>query len=181
MQLTDLLINAAGGSLVKNIAAKVGISEADARRAMGHLAPAVSRGIQKNSAQPEGLESLINALGKKNHRRYIDQPDIISQPDTIDDGNAILGHIFGKKDISRNVAGHAAQETGLSSSILKKLMPMIAAAAMGAISQKTNGGASLRQGGSSGSGAIDIISSVLDSNRDGSMVDDLLSMATKFF
>jgi hypothetical protein len=43
-------------------------------------------------------------------------------------GNEILGHIFGSKDTSREVATQASQQSGVDTSILKKLLPIVAGA-----------------------------------------------------
>ena len=40
-------------------------------------------------------------------------------------GNDILGQIFGNKDVSRNVAGHAAEQTGIDSSLLRRMLPLM--------------------------------------------------------
>ena len=56
------------------------------------------------------------------------------------DGNKILGHILGSKDVSRNVAAAAANDTGIDADLIKKALPLVAALAMGAMSKKTSGG-----------------------------------------
>ena len=41
-------------------------------------------------------------------------------------GNQILSHIFGSKDVSRDVAADAAQKSGVDASILRKMLPIVA-------------------------------------------------------
>ncbi len=43
-------------------------------------------------------------------------------------GNQILGQIFGSKDTSRDVAAQASQASGVDSSVLRKLLPIVAGA-----------------------------------------------------
>jgi hypothetical protein len=63
-------------------------------------------------------------------------------------GNEILGHIFGSKDVSRDVAGQASQQTGIDTSVLKKLLPIVAGAvAMHYITHRNSGGAGTETGG----------------------------------
>jgi hypothetical protein len=64
-----------------------------------------------------------------------------------EDGNAILGHVFGSKDMSRGIANQAADLSGISSAILKKMLPVIAAMVMGALAKRMTGGAGRGQGG----------------------------------
>jgi Carboxypeptidase regulatory-like domain/Bacterial protein of unknown function (DUF937) len=50
--------------------------------------------------------------------------------------DGILGHIFGSKDVSRQVASRASAQTGISESVLKGMLPVVAAMAMGAMSKR---------------------------------------------
>ena len=55
------------------------------------------------------------------------------------DGNGILGHLFGSKDLSRAVASQAAQATGIGQNVLQQMLPAIAAMLMGGMfKQSTN-------------------------------------------
>jgi hypothetical protein len=105
-------------------------------------------------------------------------------PDALFDGNKILGHILGNKDASRALAGQVEAETGISSSILKKMLPIVATMAMGALgkqSQSSNGVLGQLLGGSrSSSDASSLLNTFLDRDRDGSILDDVMGMAAKF-
>ena len=183
MNLAQMILEQNGGAIVDQLAGQLGIAPRDARRAAEQVLPKLARGVQRNASQPAGLESLLGALKGGTHQRYFDHPEELGRGETVADGNAILGHILGSKDVSRNVAGHAAAETGLDSSIIKKMLPMLAAAAMGALSKQTAGGGSLAPVGSptSGGTGIDLLSGFLDADGDGSVADDLLGLAKKFF
>ncbi len=200
MNLLETLLNAQGGGLVREMAKNLGMGEGDAKKGIGQLAPALARGLSRNAKQPGGLEALMGAISGGKHDRYLDNPELLGRKESIQDGNSILGHIFGSKDVSRNVAGHAAKETGLSSGLLKKMLPMVAAAAMGSMGKQASGGGLLSQltGGGGGGGLLGslmggggqskpdagmagMLEGFLDSDKDGAVVDDLLSMAKKFF
>ena len=57
-------------------------------------------------------------------------------------GNEILGQIFGSKEVSRDVAAQASQQSGVDTSVLKKLLPIVAGAvAMHYITHRNAGGA----------------------------------------
>jgi hypothetical protein len=92
----------------------------------------------------------------------------------------IPGHLFGSKEVSRQVAARAAAQTAVSSDVLKRMLPLAAALMMGAVSRNTSGGASL-SGTSTGGGISAMLGPLLDSNRDGSIVDDVTAMVGKFF
>jgi len=199
MNLLETILSAGGGDLVKQMAGQVGIGEDDAKKAVSALTPALSRGLTNNIRKEGGLESLLGALSSGQHTKYVDEPQRMASPETIEDGNAILGHILGSKDVSRNVAGHAAQQTGLDAGILKKMLPMLATAAMGSLGKQTaSAAAPAQQSGGLGAiggvlgaltgggqqkdaGMAGLVEGFLDSDNDGAVVDDLLSIAKKFF
>ncbi len=182
MNLMDLLGQSAGQNAVGQIARELGIDERMAQQAVQAVLPAMGRGISRNAASGNGIGGLINALGKGSHERYVERPEVLGKRETIDDGNAILGHIFGNKEVSRNVAGRAAKETGVSSDIIKKMLPMVAAVAMGMLSKQTQNGRQLSTStDTGGSGALGMLNQLLDADRDGSALDDVLSMAQRFF
>ena len=112
MDLMELLKSAGAGDSLGEVAGSVGLGNADAERLVGALAPALMRGLQKQTESDDGLQSLQRALASGNHQGYIDEPQRIKSSATRDDGNRILGHLFGSKDVSRNVAAQA--DLGLS-------------------------------------------------------------------
>ncbi|MDX1775093.1 MAG: DUF937 domain-containing protein [Desulfobulbales bacterium] len=185
MNLLDMVLNAQNGGMVSQLARNFGLGSDDAKNAVGQLLPSLSRGIQNNISKPGGLDALLGALQKGNHQRYLDNPEMLGSSDTVNDGNNILGHILGSKDVSRNVAGHASTRTGIDAGILKKMLPLVATMAMGAISKQAAGSASM-SGLAAGSGQqssslLGGLTSFLDADRDGSVADDLLNLAKKFF
>ncbi len=171
------LANAQGGNAVRNLSQQFGIDESQARSAIEQLAPMVAAGFRRNAQGGQGMSDLIGALQGGGHERYVDDTPGGGLDDMAADGNGILGHIFGSKDVSRAVAANAADTTGLSSGILKQLLPIIASMVMGSMSKRTREpglqdiigdvlGGALGGGNSSGSGAGggmlgDILGSVL--------------------
>ena len=184
MNLQDLLGNA---QILEQLARGAGVDQRQAASGLEALLPAVTRGIERNANSASGLESLVKALGSGGHERVLDSPDLLSRPETRLDGNAILGHVFGSKDVSRNVAGAAAQSSGIDSSLLKKMLPIVASIAMGALARNSAGGTSIGQQQSSGGGLGDLLGPILGSLAGGgasaandSPLDDILDLAKKF-
>ncbi len=183
MGLLDMVLSGENSSAISELAKNFGIDERDAKNAVSQMVPALSKGLKKNNSSAEGIASLVAALSKGNHQKYVNDPRSLTQEETVQDGNKILGHLLGSKDVSRNVAGYASDQTGLDAGILKKMLPMVAAMAMGALSQKSSAlGLEKAQSASPQSGGgMDLFSSFLDSDGDGSVMDDLFGMAKKFF
>lgn len=181
MNLLDTILNAGGGAVVQNMSKSLGLGESQTQSALGQLLPAVARAIDNNASSGDGLGSLLGALGKGNHQRYLDNPELVGHADTINDGNGILGHLFGSKEVSRNLAARASANTGVGTDILKKMLPMVASVAMGALSQKAAGAGMLGAQAQAQPLGLGGLASFLDFDGDGSIVDDLLGIASKKF
>lgn len=137
MNLLDMIMNAQGGQTAQQAGAGLGLNQQQSQSAIAALLPAISSALKQNTNSPQGLAGLLGALQGGQHEQYLENPQMLGQQQTVTDGNAILGHLFGSKDVSRAVAGHAAQKTGIGADVLKKLLPLVATMAMGSLSKQT--------------------------------------------
>jgi hypothetical protein len=183
MDLLSMILNAGGGGAVRQLSDNFGLDENQTTSAISNLLPALGLGLARNTKKPGGLESLIGALSSGGHQRYVDDVSSLSGESTVRDGNGILGHILGSKEVSRQVASNASSQTGIGADILKKMLPVVAAMAMGALSkqQGSEGNVQALGGGSQQSGLMGMLGQFLDADKDGSVVDDVLGMASKLF
>jgi hypothetical protein len=181
VNILESVLNTQGGAAVRQLAAQFGLGEDQTASALSALVPALAAGLQRNVQQQDGVEALISALGAGQHREYIDNPASLTDPSAINDGNGILSHVFGSKDVSRAVAANAASQTGLSADLMKRLLPIAAAMVMGALA-KHQAGSTAQGAGMPGNrgGLADMIGGLLDQNRDGSMIDDVTSAIGRF-
>jgi len=148
------LLNQAGG--VGAIARQLGVDEATVERGAGALAPHVANGIETQglpaaeeseaseaaaapAAEGGGFGGLGGILGGLMGGGA--GGGVLGSLVGGGVGNEILGHIFGSKDKSRDVAAEASQQSGVDSSVLKKLLPIVAGAvAMHYMSRRRHGG-----------------------------------------
>jgi hypothetical protein len=180
MNLLDTILNSQNGGAVRQLAQNFGLDQDQAASAISNLVPALSSGLMRNVTAGDGLSSLLGALGGGQHQRYIDDLSTLGQPETVADGNGILSHILGSKDVSRQVARAASQQSGVGEDILKKMLPVVAGLVMGALSKQGSSlGAAAQSQAAGGSGMMGMLSSFLDSNRDGSIADDVLGIVGK--
>jgi hypothetical protein len=196
MQINDILAQMGG---LKSIARELGVSETQAATGAAALLPAILGGFKKQAqAQPTGLEGLGGLLGRLGGGSLLDEV-VAPTPTDVNRGNNVLGTIFGSKDVSRAVAQNAASRTGLGADLLKKMLPMLAMAVAGFMAkQRAAGGATQPAaaggdllgrlgsllGGQSGGAATATptaggLASLLDLDRDGNPLDDILQMAGK--
>ena len=194
MQITDILSQLGG---LQSMARELGVSESQAARGAEALLPAILGGFKKQ-AQPTGLEGLGGLLEQLGGGGLLDQV-LAPQPTDVSQGNNVLGQIFGSKDVSRAVAQNAATQAGLDPALLKKMLPMLAMLVAGWMAKQGAGGAAPAAGLSAGSGGglggllggllggqaptpaggASGLASLLDLNRDGNPLDDILRMAGK--
>jgi len=182
MNLLETILSAQGGGAVRQIGTQFGLDESQTRSVIEQLTPALARGLQRNAGSGDGLGSLLGALASGNHQRYLEDPEALAGQGALE-GNGILGHIFGSKDVSRNVAGRAARETGVSSDVIKQMLPIVASMAMAALSRQAGQQGVVRDSAPprQDDSAMGMLNSFLDADKDGSAVDDIINLAQKFF
>jgi len=178
MQLLNEVLDTVGGDNLRKIGKQLGLDESDLGRVLEQVVPALGQGLKRNTQGAGGLDSLAGALSSGGHQRYLGDIDAVLSGAGISEGNGILGHIFGSKDVSRKVAGQAAAATGVKDDVIKQLLPMVATLVMGTLNRKTDSGAQLGTGGANPLGGL---AGLLDSDGDGSSLDDILGFAKKLF
>ena len=179
MNLTDLLQATGGIDGIDKLAGSLGLDSDETSRLVEALGPALMRGVQKNTTSDDGVAGLRRALETGGHDRYIDNPELLDADDTRIDGNKILGHIFGSKDVSRNVAAAAAGETGIDTGLIKKALPLLATLTMGALSKKSSAGRDLASAAGGRLGSLGDLIGGLAGSKSG--LDDILGMARRLF
>jgi hypothetical protein len=176
--LIDMIIN--NPAIAKSIAKQVGIDVGDAGSIIGKLAPILMGGAKSNLNSEKDSAGLIKHIESSNYADIFNKPEEhVNNGNFKDMGNDILAELTGSKENSREVAKHVEQETGISSSIIKNVLPMLAPMIIGALTNKS--APSLETQSSSGtSGITDILTNLIDQDNDGSAIDDIMGMAAKF-
>jgi hypothetical protein len=184
MNILEAVLNAQNGGAAREAGRAVGLSQEGTASALSALIPQLAAALHRNASQPGGLDALLGALGGGQHTQYVDDVTRLGRGETVDDGNAILGHILGSKDASRAVAARAASQTGLDAAILKKLLPLAATMVMGSLAKQSGAqvaAGNARAGLGDGAGLFGMLTPLLDQNRDGSMLDDISRSVGKMF
>ncbi|MEZ5305882.1 MAG: DUF937 domain-containing protein [Pyrinomonadaceae bacterium] len=197
--LEDLLGQQSGEQAIGQISANLGADSSMVNSAIQMALPVIISGLANNASTSSGAQSLDNALANDHRGGLLDNiTDYLtggvpspSQATRETNGSGILEHILGSNQ------GTAAQEissqTGLNmgqvANLLITLAPIVMAY-LGKQKQQNNldaGGISdlltgaTNQAQSTGNPMIDLASRMLDSDGDGSALDDLASMAAGYF
>ena len=125
--LYEILADAQNGEAMTAIGREFGLSPQQTQAAVASLLPAISMGLKRATATPEGLGDLLALMGAQPdlHAMY-DDPQVAFSREGRAAGNAALSRMFVSPDASRAIADQAQQLSGISSTILKKLLPVLA-------------------------------------------------------
>ncbi|TGS09535.1 DUF937 domain-containing protein [Mesorhizobium sp. M2E.F.Ca.ET.209.01.1.1] len=162
--LFDIFAQAQNGAGMQALAQQYGLSMQQTQAAVQALLPAFSQGLQRNTADPYGMGAFMTAMASGQHVKYFEDATRAFSPQGIDEGNGILGHLFGSKDLSRAVANQAAQATGLSQQVLQQMLPAMASMMMGGLFKQTNNqltGGQMQAFGGSGNPLGEIIEQMM--------------------
>jgi hypothetical protein len=189
--LQDILGQEGGDQAVGQISQSVGADPGLVNAAIQMGLPMIMGSLSQNAAQPDGAASLSNALQTNHDGSILDNIGSIVANAQQADGGGILGHILGQKQTA--AAEQISQNTGLSSGQVAQILITLAPIVMGYLGkqQRRQGldagglasmlGVQQQQIQQSGNPMVNMVTSFLDSDHDGSAVDDLASMAMNYF
>jgi hypothetical protein len=205
--LQDLLGHERGTEAVEQISQNVGADSSLVNSAIQMALPALINGLANNAATSEGAQSLdaaleqdhsgggvLDNLGGLAGMIFGGRQEAAPPPRQADAGG-ILGHILGSNQ--GQVAQEVSQKSGLDMGQVAQILMFLAPIVMGYLGKQKQeqgvgadglggllggllGGQQAAPQQSSGNAMIDMASNMLDSDRDGSSMDDIASMAYKY-
>ena len=176
---------------VSRVSNELGTDKSTASTAVASAIPLLVAALAKNASTPEGASSLDSALQRDHDGSKLNDVSSLLDGSPNGIGNAILGHIFGaKQPVAAQSLGSV---TGLDSKKTMQLLAMLAPVVLSYIG-RTKREKNLDAGGlgsmlgeertkiqSQGGGALGSLMSMLDRDKDGSVVDDVGGMVGKMF
>lgn len=189
--LLDLLGSPMGKQLINGVAKETGQSTDQAGSVLSMALPLLMGAMRKNASTPEGAQGLMNALSNKHDGSILDNLGGLFgggvDQSVKQDGAGILGHILGGRQpqVENALSKKSGLDTGSIGTILQVAAPLI----MGYLGKQTrqqnvsdsNGLGNLLGGmlggDDGGQKQQSLIESFLDSDGDGSILDDVASMA----
>jgi len=141
--LYEVLANAQHGEALDQIGHEYGLTPQQTQAAVAALLPAISMGLKRSTTTPEGLGELLSLMGRQPdlYAMYEDPGAAFSREGRAA-GNAALSNMFGSPDASRAIASQAQQLSGVTSGILKKLLPVLAGILISGLMRSGSGKAS---------------------------------------
>ncbi len=152
---------------------KTGLDASNIGGVVSKLAPVLMQKAKENFTSDADSSKLVDVITKT------DLDELAQKPEVLEDasfGNSILGELTGSKEKSRALAGDVASSVGVDASSITKLLPMVVPLVMGMLNKQT------KAANTSDTNSItSMLTSFIDQDGDGSIADDLMGMAKKFF
>lgn len=192
--IVDQLTSQLSGPALEALSGQLGADTQTTQQAVHAALPMLIGALDKNTNSPEGAANLQQALQKDHDGSILN--DVVGFLGSSDNGSgaSILGHIFGGKQ--NNVEQGVSKISGLNPQLVNLLLQNLAPLVMGQLgkTQREQGldsdslSSMLGQerevarnvGGNTGSMAVDLVTSLMDQDGDGSMLDDIGGMLGKF-
>ena len=189
--ITQMITQQAAGFAARAIAQRLGVSEATAQRAVQIAVPLIVAALARNAARPEGAQEIHQAVATDHDGSIFDNlSGYLGNPQAAN-GGGILGHVFGGQQGA--IQNTVAQATGLDQNAAGNILEVVAPLVMGAVGQTQQqqnldpGGLSefldtqRQQTEAAAPGLSGALNSMLDSNNDGSVTDDIGRLLGKYF
>ena len=189
----EALLGLLQGQDLGKLAEQVGGNEGQVKNGVMAALPAMLTALSKNTGTEKGAQELSNALETKHDGSILNNlSGYLSNPD-LKDGAGILNHLFGSQ--TSNVANAVSQSSGLDSNGSMKILQMLAPVLMGMLGQQkkqnnldaegignlTSMLASNFGSEAGASGIMETVTNLLDANKDGNVMDDIMGMVGKIF
>lgn len=186
--LLDLLNSPIGKQVISGVAGQTNQPESKTADVLSMAMPLLLGAMKKNVKSPSGAEGLMNALNNKHDGSILDNLGGLFQggvdDSVMNDGAGILGHVFGGKQ--PQVENALSQKSGLDAGTVSQILKIAAPIVMGYLGRETSQN---RVNDSNSMNALlgsmlggqpqqnqSLITTLLDADGDGSILDDVAGM-----
>lgn len=139
--MAELLDDLLQGGTLDQISNRIGAEPAQTRTAIEGALPMLLGGLEREASDPQGAQSLRQALAEDQHASILDDLDGYlsgQRQDRATDGAGILDHILGdRQDTAAQALG---QRSGLSGGNIMQLLMTLAPLVMGMLGKKSSNG-----------------------------------------
>jgi hypothetical protein len=124
--LNEILENANGGEAIPILGQELGLTPEQTQSAITALLPAISSGLKQSTSSVDGLGNLFALMGQqKDLPGLFEDAKTALSSDGLAAGNQALSLIFGSQEASQAIVDQAQKFSGVSSSVLDKMLPAL--------------------------------------------------------
>ncbi len=177
-----------GREMIQGVSRQTGQPENKTADLLGMALPVLMGAMKKNASTPEGAQGLMNALSSKHNGSILDDLGGLFgggvDSSVLDDGAGILGHVLGGRQPLVEQA--LSQKSGMDASTIAGILKIAAPLIMGYLGRQqtqknisdADGLTSLLGGmlGGQSQSNQSLITSLIDADGDGSVLDDVAGM-----
>ena len=185
----EALLGLLQGQDLGKLTEQIGGSSAEVKKGVAAALPAILGAINKNAKTDGGANALNNALEQHDGSVLNNLGGYLQNPD-LKDGAGILNHLFGNN--TQNVANAVSQSSGLDTQGSMKILQTMAPLVLGALGQQKkennldaqgigNLTSNLAANFAGEGGIMSMVTNMLDKNKDGNVMDDVMGMVGKIF
>lgn len=189
MELTQLLSGSLLNNLIKLISKKLNIPEKQVGSVITTSIPLLLKALAKNTKDPKQAEDLTNVISHDHDGSILGNLTSLFSGETQTDGNKILKHILGN-DLTKTTKT-IAQKTNTKSTDVQNILVTLAPLLMGTLGKvqkekklNTHQTKELIERSARETekefNTGKILTDVLDKNRNGNLMDDLIGIIGKF-
>ncbi|WP_372975706.1 DUF937 domain-containing protein [Muriicola sp.] len=186
--LLDLLGGPLGKQLIDGVSEQTGQPSDKTADVLSMAMPLLLGAMKKNASDPQGASGLMNALDSKHSGGILDNLGGLFQggvnASVLEDGAGILGHVLGNKQPL--VENALSQKSGVDAGSVAQILKIAAPIVMGYLGrQKAQSNVSDANGLTTLLGSMlggqpkqnqSLITSLIDADGDGSVLDDVADM-----
>jgi len=189
--ITQLLLDKLSSGGLSQISQQIGANEQNTSSALSMALPLLVSALAKNSSQPDGAQALHQALAKDHNGSILkDVAGYLTNPQAAN-GAGILEHVLGGQQPV--VTQALAKGTGMQSDQIAQLLQIAAPLLMGALGKKQKQskldadalsnylGVQKQKTQQAAPDMMSTLNTLLDSNGDGSALDEIIGFAGKLF
>ena len=190
--ILDLIPQLMNSGATSQLSQQIGADEQTTQQGLAAAVPVLLAALSRNASNPGGAEELYGALSRDHDGSLLDNPaTALGSGAAMQDGFGILQHVLGGQQ--GQVAQTLSRQTGLDPATAGQLLAAAAPLVLAWLgrSQRQQGldpgglqgylGGQYQQAEAATPGLMGVAEQFLDSNRDGSMVDDITRLAGQFF
>ncbi|WP_299522387.1 DUF937 domain-containing protein [Winogradskyella sp.] len=191
--ILDLLNSDLGKTIVSGVSGSTGTDQNKTGSVLTMALPVLMKAMERNASTPEGAQGLMGALNSKHDGSILDNLSGLFgggvDEAVTTDGDKILGHVLGNS--RQGVEQVIGQKSGLDSGSVANILKIAAPILMGMLGKQSRQNNVSSQGdltgllggllgGASQRGPVTkeqtFLEQVLDSDGDGSVIDDVAGM-----
>ncbi|MBA6153602.1 DUF937 domain-containing protein [Gelidibacter maritimus] len=187
--ILDLLNSDLGKSIVSGVAGQTNQPQNKTNDVLTLAMPVLMAAMKRNAASPEGAQGLLSAINNKHDGSILNNLSGLFgggvDDSVMSDGSKIIGHVLGDKqsNVEKAISAKSGVDTGSVAQILKVAAPIL----MGMLGNQAKqqnvdspGGLEGLLGGllkgNSPQNEQSFLESILDADKDGSIIDDVAGM-----